>query len=308
MRCSPAAATTCAAIPARSRFPAAGTSPSDADLVRRRCVRPRRRSAWQPRRSRSPARLRPTPTIATGYAIYPFVGVIEPGLRWTLEPRRGGVGARAVARRPAGRIRPPAAASAWAADPHRHVRRRRRADLGRDRADPPGPARAPALSRSLPLSGQQRPLDRVGRRRRPCTGGSGSAVSSTYGISDRSQAPATTPPPAASTAGRPFPPPRRRRRARSCRASSPAASRAASCAVRAAAASVRSPTRAARTARRRDRARGVIVATRSGSPTNGSAPAACSSATRAGHGSWRVPRGRAYAAPRSARGRGNRSR
>lgn len=31
--------------------------------------------------------LRPTPTIATGYAIYPFVGVIEPGLKWTLSAR-----------------------------------------------------------------------------------------------------------------------------------------------------------------------------------------------------------------------------
>ena len=31
--------------------------------------------------------LQPTPTIATGYAIYPFVGVIEPGLKWTLSPR-----------------------------------------------------------------------------------------------------------------------------------------------------------------------------------------------------------------------------
>lgn len=31
--------------------------------------------------------LQPTPTIATGYAIYPFVGVIEPGLKWTLSAR-----------------------------------------------------------------------------------------------------------------------------------------------------------------------------------------------------------------------------
>jgi 8-oxo-dGTP pyrophosphatase MutT (NUDIX family) len=31
--------------------------------------------------------LKPTPTIATGYAIYPFVGVIEPGMKWTLSPR-----------------------------------------------------------------------------------------------------------------------------------------------------------------------------------------------------------------------------
>jgi 8-oxo-dGTP pyrophosphatase MutT (NUDIX family) len=31
--------------------------------------------------------LTPTATIATGYAVYPFVGVIEPGMRWTLAPR-----------------------------------------------------------------------------------------------------------------------------------------------------------------------------------------------------------------------------
>jgi 8-oxo-dGTP pyrophosphatase MutT (NUDIX family) len=31
--------------------------------------------------------LQPTPTIATGYAVYPFVGLIEPGLAWTLSPR-----------------------------------------------------------------------------------------------------------------------------------------------------------------------------------------------------------------------------
>jgi 8-oxo-dGTP pyrophosphatase MutT (NUDIX family) len=28
--------------------------------------------------------LQPTPTIATGYAVYPFVGLIEPGHEWTL--------------------------------------------------------------------------------------------------------------------------------------------------------------------------------------------------------------------------------
>jgi len=31
--------------------------------------------------------LQPTPTIATGYAVYPFVGLIEPGRVWTLSPR-----------------------------------------------------------------------------------------------------------------------------------------------------------------------------------------------------------------------------
>ena len=31
--------------------------------------------------------LQPTPTIATGYAVYPFVGLIEPGREWTISPR-----------------------------------------------------------------------------------------------------------------------------------------------------------------------------------------------------------------------------
>ena len=31
--------------------------------------------------------LQPTPTIATGYAVYPFVGLIESGQAWTLSPR-----------------------------------------------------------------------------------------------------------------------------------------------------------------------------------------------------------------------------
>jgi 8-oxo-dGTP pyrophosphatase MutT (NUDIX family) len=31
--------------------------------------------------------LQPTPTIVTGYAVYPFVGLIEPGMVWTLSAR-----------------------------------------------------------------------------------------------------------------------------------------------------------------------------------------------------------------------------
>lgn len=31
--------------------------------------------------------LQPTPTIATGYAVYPFVGMIDPGRSWTLSAR-----------------------------------------------------------------------------------------------------------------------------------------------------------------------------------------------------------------------------
>jgi 8-oxo-dGTP pyrophosphatase MutT (NUDIX family) len=56
--------------------------------------------------------LAPTPTIATGYAVYPFVGLIEPGWVWTLSARevaevlelsladlRGGYGKRRLIRR-----------------------------------------------------------------------------------------------------------------------------------------------------------------------------------------------------------------
>ena len=31
--------------------------------------------------------LQPTPTIATNYAVYPFVGLIEPGREWKVSPR-----------------------------------------------------------------------------------------------------------------------------------------------------------------------------------------------------------------------------
>jgi 8-oxo-dGTP pyrophosphatase MutT (NUDIX family) len=31
--------------------------------------------------------LQPTPTIATGFSVYPFVGLIEPGLQWQLSAR-----------------------------------------------------------------------------------------------------------------------------------------------------------------------------------------------------------------------------
>ena len=31
--------------------------------------------------------LQPTPTIATNYSVYPFVGLIEPGMEWVLSPR-----------------------------------------------------------------------------------------------------------------------------------------------------------------------------------------------------------------------------
>jgi 8-oxo-dGTP pyrophosphatase MutT (NUDIX family) len=31
--------------------------------------------------------LQPTPTVATGYSVYPFVGLVEPGREWAISPR-----------------------------------------------------------------------------------------------------------------------------------------------------------------------------------------------------------------------------
>ena len=48
--------------------------------------------------------LQPTPTIATGYAIYPFVGLIEPGLAWTLSAREVAAVLELAAGRRCGRV------------------------------------------------------------------------------------------------------------------------------------------------------------------------------------------------------------
>ena len=90
--------TTCAATPARSRSPAAAATTARR-WSRPRCARRTRRSGCRRTRSRSSARSPPTPTFVTNYAIYPFVGLIEPGFEWVLAGGRGRRGARAAARR-----------------------------------------------------------------------------------------------------------------------------------------------------------------------------------------------------------------
>ena len=86
---SPAAATTCAATRARSRS-RAGAGPERRRPARRpRCARPTRRSACRPSAVELVGALQPTPTIATDYAVYPFVGLIEPGSAWAPSPTRG---------------------------------------------------------------------------------------------------------------------------------------------------------------------------------------------------------------------------
>ena len=96
-RSSPAAATTSSATPARSRSPAAARTRARRSS-RPRCARPTRRSACRRAPSTCSARLEPTPTFVTNYAIYPFVGLIEPGFEWVIGRGRGRRGARAADR------------------------------------------------------------------------------------------------------------------------------------------------------------------------------------------------------------------
>ena len=53
--------------------------------------------------------LQPTPTFVTNYSIYPFVGVIEPGHEYEMQPREVAQILELGARRRARRVRPPPA-------------------------------------------------------------------------------------------------------------------------------------------------------------------------------------------------------
>ena len=72
--------------PGEVSFPGGRHEPDDADLVQTALRESDEEIGLAPAAVRIVGALRPTPTIATGYAIYPFVGVIEPGTRWTLSP------------------------------------------------------------------------------------------------------------------------------------------------------------------------------------------------------------------------------
>jgi hypothetical protein len=70
--------------PGEISFPGGRRDEGDATSARPRCGRPTRRSACRRRRSSSSGALQPTPTFVTNYAIYPFVGLIEPGFAWAV--------------------------------------------------------------------------------------------------------------------------------------------------------------------------------------------------------------------------------
>ncbi|MHB8695100.1 MAG: NUDIX hydrolase [Solirubrobacteraceae bacterium] len=73
--------------PGEISFPGGRHDDHDPDLVTT-AVREAEEEIGLPRESvELLGALQPTPTIATGYAVYPFVGLIEAGLAWTLSPR-----------------------------------------------------------------------------------------------------------------------------------------------------------------------------------------------------------------------------
>ncbi|MGO9956120.1 MAG: NUDIX hydrolase [Solirubrobacteraceae bacterium] len=65
-------------------FPGGRYEDTDADLQDTALREAHEEIGLPPASVRVLGALQPTPTIATGYAIYPFVGLIDPGMVWTL--------------------------------------------------------------------------------------------------------------------------------------------------------------------------------------------------------------------------------
>jgi 8-oxo-dGTP pyrophosphatase MutT (NUDIX family) len=73
--------------PGEISFPGGRHDATDPDLLATALREAEEEIGLAPSAVRVLGALQPTPTIATGYAIYPFVGLIEPGMVWTLSAR-----------------------------------------------------------------------------------------------------------------------------------------------------------------------------------------------------------------------------
>jgi 8-oxo-dGTP pyrophosphatase MutT (NUDIX family) len=98
--------------PGEISFPGGRREPQDADLAETAMREAEEEIGLPSEAVRLLGALQPTPTIATGYAVYPFVGLIEAGHAWTPSPREvaqvielplralaGGYGRRRLVRR-----------------------------------------------------------------------------------------------------------------------------------------------------------------------------------------------------------------
>jgi 8-oxo-dGTP pyrophosphatase MutT (NUDIX family) len=73
--------------PGEISFPGGRVDADDADLQHTALREAQEEIGLPPDAVEVLGALQPTPTIATGYAVYPFVGLIEPGRQWELSAR-----------------------------------------------------------------------------------------------------------------------------------------------------------------------------------------------------------------------------